>query len=66
MSWTRLGYPSAFATEGDPMKGGFPGDFDPYVHSAKDTMDINNDQGVFSIDVSLRLAALPTLYLKSR
>jgi Zn-dependent M28 family amino/carboxypeptidase len=53
MSWTRNGYPSAFATEGDPLKGGFPGDFDPYVHTDKDVMDIDNDRGVFSIDVSV-------------
>lgn len=53
MAWTKAGYPAAFATEGNPLaRGGFPGDFDPYVHSDKDRMDVNDDQGVFSIDVS--------------
>lgn len=53
MSYTQLNYPAAFATEGDPMAGGFPGDMDPYVHGVNDTMDIDDDSGVFSIDVSL-------------
>ena len=52
MSWTRLGYPSAFACEGDPLHGGFPGDFDPYVHGDKDVIDIDDERGVFSFDVS--------------
>lgn len=54
MSYTRLGYPASFATEGNPLaQGGFPGDFDPYVHTVNDTMDIDDATGVFSIDVSL-------------
>ena len=53
MSWTKQGYPSAFATEGDPVaRGKFPGDFDGYIHTTKDTMDIDDATGVFSIDVS--------------
>lgn len=52
MSFTRNGYPSAFATEGDPLRGGFPGDFDPYVHTDRDRMDVDDETGVFSIDVS--------------
>lgn len=52
MSWTRLGYPSAFACEGDPLHGGFPGDFDPYIHGDKDVIDIDDDRGVFSFNVS--------------
>jgi bacterial leucyl aminopeptidase len=52
MSYTQLNYPAAFATEGDPMHNGFPGDMDPYVHGVNDTMDINDDHGYFSIDVS--------------
>lgn len=52
MSWTKFGYPAAFAAEGNPLHGGFPGDFDPYVHTTEDKMDINDKDGVFSIDVS--------------
>jgi len=52
MSFTQLGYPAAFASEGDPLHGGFPGDYDPYVHTVKDTMDVDDESGVFSIDVS--------------
>ena len=35
------------------MAGGFPGDFDPYVHGVNDTMDVDDETGVFSLDVSL-------------
>lgn len=52
MSYTQLNYPAAFATEGDPMHNGFPGDMDPYVHGINDTMDVDDDRGYFSIDVS--------------
>jgi leucyl aminopeptidase len=52
MSFTQLGYPSAFASEGDPSAhGGLPGDFDPYVHSVKDTMDVDDETGKFSLEV---------------
>jgi leucyl aminopeptidase len=51
MSYTKLNYPAAFATEGDPTHGGFPGDMDPYVHGVNDTMDVDDDSGYFSIDV---------------
>jgi hypothetical protein len=47
-----MGYPSAFACEGDPLHGGFPGDFDPYVHGDKDVIDVDDEHGVFSFDVS--------------
>jgi len=54
MSYTRLNYPAAFASEGNPLHGGgFPGDFDPYVHGVNDTMDIDDETGYFSLDVSL-------------
>lgn len=53
MSFTRLGYPSAFASEGNPSAGAFPGEFDPYVHTAKDTMDVDDDTGIFSLEVSV-------------
>lgn len=53
MSYTRLNYPAAFAAEGNPLAGGFPGDFDPYVHGVKDTMDVDDETGYFSLDVSL-------------
>jgi len=53
MSFTQNGYPSAFASEGNPLaSGGFPGDYDPYVHTVKDTMDVDDEQGYFSVDVS--------------
>lgn len=59
MSYTQNGYPSAFATEGDPVRGGsFPGDFDPYVHTVKDTMHVDDATGVFSVDVSVSPAIL--------
>jgi leucyl aminopeptidase len=53
MSYTRFGYPAAFATEGNPQHGPFPGDFNPYVHGVNDTMDVDDDTGFFSLDVSL-------------
>ena len=52
MSWTRAGYPAAFAAEGDPAHGVFPGDFERYVHTVDDRMDIDDETGVFSIEVS--------------
>ena len=52
MSWTRAGYPAAFAAEGDPAHGVFPGDFEHYVHTVDDRMDIDDETGVFSIEVS--------------
>ncbi|KAK4686779.1 bacterial leucyl aminopeptidase, partial [Tremellales sp. Uapishka_1] len=63
MSWTRLGYPSAFATEGDPSRGGFPGDFDPYVHSTKDRMDVDDESGVFSIDHMARFSEIAIAFV---
>ncbi|CAD6590210.1 MAG: hypothetical protein TREMPRED_005648, partial [Tremellales sp. Tagirdzhanova-0007] len=50
MSWTRAGYPSAFAAEGDPAVGKFPGNFEHYVHTIGDRMDIDDETGVFSIE----------------
>lgn len=35
------------------MAGGFPGEFDRYVHTEKDTMDVDDETGYFSIEVSL-------------
>jgi leucyl aminopeptidase len=52
MSFTQLDYPATFASEGDPMKGGFPGDMNPYVHGINDTMDVDDKTGYFSLDVS--------------
>ena len=51
MSWTRAGYPSAFAAEADPNAGGFPGDFERYIHTTGDRMDIDDETGVFSLEV---------------
>jgi leucyl aminopeptidase len=58
MSWTQFGYPATFATEGDPLRGGFPGDFDPYIHGVKDTMDVDDERGHFSLDHMARFAEL--------
>ena len=49
MSFTQMGYPSAMATEGNPLAG----DFDPYVHGVYDTMNVDDKYGIFSLDVSL-------------
>lgn len=51
MSFTKLGFPSAFASEGNPVAGGFPGEFDPYVHGVNDKMDIDDETGFFSFEV---------------
>lgn len=51
MSYTKAGYPAAFAAEGDPLSG----EFDPYVHGVKDTMDVDDETGYFSLNVSLNL-----------
>lgn len=61
MSFTNLGYPTAMASEGNPVAGGFPGELDPYIHTEKDTMDIDDETGYFSLDVSwsLRLLSIP-------
>ncbi|KAK6849788.1 peptidase [Apiospora arundinis] len=52
LSYTKLGYPSAFATEGDPSAGEFPGDFDPYMHTVRDTMYVDDETGKFSFDAT--------------
>ena len=57
MAFTKLGYPTAIGTEGNPMRGGsFPGDTNPYIHGVKDTMDVDDDAGFFSIEVGRRSA----------
>lgn len=53
MSYTQLGYPAAFASEGDPSAGKFPGDYDPYVHTEKDTMHVDDEAGTFSLEVGI-------------
>jgi len=58
MSYTKLGFPAAFASEGNPVAGGFPGEFDPYVHTDKDTMWVDDETGVFSIDHMARFSEL--------
>lgn len=60
MSYTKAGFPATFAAEGNPVAGGFPGEFDPYVHTVKDTMKIEDENvGVFSIDVSFPVTPPP-------
>ncbi|KAK1963422.1 peptidase family M28 [Colletotrichum sublineola] len=58
MSYTKLGFPAAFASEGNPVAGGFPGEFDPYVHTDKDTMWVDDETGFFSIDHMARFSEL--------
>lgn len=53
MSWTKVGFPSSFAAEGNPVAGGFPGEFDPFVHTTNDKIDVDPSTGVFSFEVSL-------------
>ena len=66
MSYTNLNFPAAFATEGNPLAGGkFPGEFDPYVHGMRDTMDVDDEAGYFSIDVRLP-PTLPSTSAKMR
>lgn len=52
MSWTKAGYPSAFAAEGDPHAAGDVDYFDPYIHTVGDRMDVDDETGVFSLEVS--------------
>lgn len=52
MSYTKAGFPATFAAEGNPVAGG-GGEFDPYVHGVNDRMDVDDETGYFSIDVSL-------------
>ncbi|KKY23555.1 putative peptidase family m28 [Phaeomoniella chlamydospora] len=58
MSFTKLDFPAAFASEGDPMAGGFPGEMDKYVHTVKDTMDVDDETGYFSLDHMARFSEL--------
>lgn len=62
MSFTQNKYPAAFATEGDPLAGGFPGDMDPYVHGINDTMDVDDENGYFSLDVSWTIVHILMVY----
>ncbi|KAI0487707.1 peptidase [Xylaria cf. heliscus] len=65
MSFTQNGFPSAFASEGNPLaKGrGHMGDFDPYVHSSKDTMDVDDELGYFSFDHMARFSELAIAFV---
>jgi len=54
MSFTQMGYPSAMATEGNPLAG----DFDPYVHGQNDTMNVDDEYGFFSLDHMARFSEL--------
>lgn len=64
MSFHQLKFPAVFASEGNPSEGGgSPGEFDPYIHGVKDTMDVNDETGYFSIDVSF---SFPSLLVTSK
>ncbi|KAI8631588.1 peptidase family M28 [Xylariaceae sp. FL1651] len=64
MSFTQNGFPSAFASEGNPLaRGRFPGDYDPYVHTAKDTMDVDDDLGYFSVDHMARFSEFAIAFI---
>ncbi|KAJ5404340.1 peptidase family M28 [Penicillium cosmopolitanum] len=59
MSYTQLNYPASFASEGNPVAGGgFPGEYDPYVHGINDTMWVNDKTGYFSVDHMARFSEL--------
>jgi hypothetical protein len=51
MSFSRAGFPAAFATEADPMAGLF----DPFVHTVADRMDLST--GEFSFEVGSEKAS---------
>ncbi|KZT28595.1 Zn-dependent exopeptidase [Neolentinus lepideus HHB14362 ss-1] len=55
MSWHDAGYIAAFATEGDPYT-----EFDPYVHTANDTMYLPN--GEFSFDHALEFSKVAVAF----
>ncbi|KAI0192843.1 peptidase [Astrocystis sublimbata] len=66
MSFTQNGFPSAFASEGNPVaegRGRGLGDFDPYVHSSKDTMDVDDELGYFSFDHMARFSELAIAFI---
>ncbi|KAJ8120693.1 hypothetical protein O1611_g10301 [Lasiodiplodia mahajangana] len=64
MSFTQNGFPSAFASEGNPLaEGRYMGDFDPYVHSSKDTMDVDDELGYFSFDHMARFSELAIAFI---
>lgn len=51
ISFTKFGYPSAFASEGNLAGDDGIGDYNPYIHSSKDTLDVDDETGVFSFEV---------------
>ncbi|KAL7939323.1 hypothetical protein V8C35DRAFT_286322 [Trichoderma chlorosporum] len=64
MSYTQLGYPAAFASEGNPSASSGPiGEYDPYVHTDKDTMHVNDEAGVFSLEHMARFSELAIAYV---
>ncbi|KAG5917930.1 hypothetical protein E4U42_007061 [Claviceps africana] len=58
MSFTNLGYPTTFATEGDPIIPGSVGALDPYVHTEKDRLDVDDERGTFSFEHMARFSEL--------
>ncbi|EGX88962.1 peptidase [Cordyceps militaris CM01] len=59
MSFTNAGFPAAFASEGDPISG----EFDPYVHGVRDTMDVDDETGKFSLDHMARFSELALAFV---
>jgi bacterial leucyl aminopeptidase len=58
MSFTRAGYPAVFASEGNPLADNkFPGEYNPYMHTVKDRIDVDDETGVFSFDVGVGAAS---------
>lgn len=54
MSFTRAGFPSCYASEGKPGEFGFgddDDDWDPYFHTDRDVVDVDDEKGTFSFDV---------------
>lgn len=53
MPFARLGYPTAVASEGNPAVKGKPlGDLNPHLHTVNDTMNVDDENGKYSIEVS--------------
>ncbi|EHK40146.1 uncharacterized protein TrAtP1_006198 [Trichoderma atroviride] len=59
MSYTQLGYPAAFASEGNPAAG----EYDSYIHTDKDTMNVDDETGIFSIEHMARFSELAIAFV---
>lgn len=52
MPFAYLGYPTAVASEGNPsVPGKLMGDINPHLHTVNDTMNVDDEDGKYSIEV---------------